>query len=81
MITTLHVWGCFTSQGVGLLNRVHGNMNAEKYQKEILHDNHIASKCLVFPELAFIFQYDLASPHRAKSTMAFLKNKNVYVLP
>jgi len=30
-------------------------MNAEKYQKEILHDMLIVGKCLVFPESAFIF--------------------------
>jgi len=77
----IHVWGCFTSQGVGLLKRIHGNMNALKYQKEILHDMHIVDKWLVFPESAFIFQHNLAQPHKAKSTVAFLKNKNVYVLP
>ena len=32
----IHVWGCFTSQVVGLPKRIHGNMTAEKYQNEIL---------------------------------------------
>ena len=55
-------------------------MNAEKYRKEILHDMHIVGKCLVFPESAFIFQHDFALPHRTKSTVAFLIQKNVNVL-
>ena len=75
----IHVWVCFTSQGVGLLTRNHGNMKSEKYQKEILHDMHIVSKCLVFPESDFIFQHNLAPSHRVKSTVALLKNKNVNV--
>jgi len=59
----IHVWGCFISQGVRLLKIIHGNKNAAKYQEEILHDAHIVGKYLVYPELAFIFQYDLAPPH------------------
>ena len=38
--SNIHVWGCFTN----------GNRNAEKYQKDILHDMHIVGKYLVFPE-------------------------------
>jgi len=77
----IHVCGCFTSQGVELLKRIHGNMNSGKYQKEILHDMRIVDKCLVFPESAFIFQHDLEPPQGAKGIVAFLKNKNVNVLP
>lgn len=76
----VHVWGCFNSNGVGLLKRINGNMNAEKYQKEILHDIDIVGKCLVFPKPAFVFQHDLAPPHKAKTTQAFLQNKNIDVL-
>lgn len=77
----IHVWGCFNSNGVGLLKRINGNMNAEKYQKEILHDINIVGKCLAFPKAAFVFQHDLAPPHKAKTTQAFLKNKKINVLP
>ena len=77
----IHVWGCFNSNGVGLLKRINGNMNAEKYQKDILHDIDIVGKCLVFPKAAFVFQHDLAPPHKAKSTQAYLKNKNIEILP
>jgi len=77
----IHVWGCLTSNGVGLLKRIKGNMNAEKYQNEVINDIDIVGKCLVFPEQAFIFQQDLAPPHKAKSTHDFFKNKNIDVLP
>lgn len=78
---SIHVWGCFNSNGVGILKRINGNMNAERYEKEILHDIDIVGKCLVFPKAAFVFQHDLAPPHKANSTQAFLKNKNIDVLP
>lgn len=78
---SIHVWGCFNSNGVGLLKRIYVNMNAERYQKDILHDLDIVGKCLVFPKTTFVFQHDLAPPHKAKSTQAFLKNKNIEVLP
>ena len=64
----IHVRRCFISQEVELLKRIHANMNDEKYHKEILHDIHIVGKCLVFPKSAFIFQHDLDSQHRTKST-------------
>ena len=78
---SIHVWGCFNSNGVGLLKRIVGNMNAEKYQKEILHDINVMGKCLVFPKTAFTFQHDLAPPHKAKTTQDFLKNKHIDNLP
>lgn len=78
---SIHVWGCLNSNGVGLLKKINGNMNAERYQKDILHDLDIVGKCLVFPKATFVFQHDLAPPHKANSTQAFLKNKNIEVLP
>ena len=52
-------------------------MNAEKYQKEILHDMHIVES-VWFSQNQLSY---LVPPHRAKSTVSFLKNKNVNVLP
>jgi len=38
---------------------------------------YIVGKCLVFPESAFIFQHDLAPPHRAKKYYDIPKINNV----
>jgi len=40
----------------------------------------IVGKYLVFPKAAFMFQHDLAPPHKAETTQSFLKNKNIDVL-
>lgn len=77
----VHVWGCFSANGVGLLRKVEGSMNAQMYQETIIHDIDIIGKCLVFPKQQFIFQQDLAPPHRALSTFNFLKKKEVDLLP
>jgi len=73
----IYVWGCFFSNGIGLIKRI----NVDQYQKNILKDITIIGKCLVFPQRKFVFQHDCSPPHRAKSTQAFLKQKNVEVLP
>jgi len=77
----IHVWGCFSSNGVGILKRISGTMNAEQYQRNILKDINIIGECLVFPEQKFVFQHDLAPPHRAQGTQDILQMKNVDVLP
>jgi transposase len=76
----VHVWGCFSKFGVGVLKRINGNLNAEKYQKEIINDIDIVGQCLRFPEKSFIFQQDLAPAHKATSTTRFLNEMNVEVL-
>ena len=77
----VHVWGCFSANGVGLLRKVEGSMNAQMYQETIIHDIDIIGKCLVFPKQQFIFQQDLAPPHRALSTFNFFKKKEIDILP
>jgi len=52
-------------------------MNAKSYQASIVNDIDVVSKCLVFPEKNFVFQQDLAPPHRASSTSNYLKSKNI----
>jgi len=55
-------------------------MNAKKYQKDIINDIVTLSECLIFPRKEFIFQQDLAPPHRAKITQKFLERKDVEIL-
>ena len=76
----VHVWGCFSSNGVGLIKRISGHVNAQKYTENIINDIDVIGKCLVFPEKQFIFQQDLAPPHRASSTKTFLEDMNVDLL-
>lgn len=76
----VHVWGSFSLYGTGVLKRVEGQLNAEKYQREIINDIDIIGRCLVFPQRSFIFQQDLAPPHRANSTREFLEDKGIEVL-
>jgi len=72
--------GCFSSNGVGLLERVIVSMHAKKYQKDIINDIVAFDECFIFPLKEFIFQQDLAPPHRAKSTQKFLERKGVEIL-
>lgn len=76
----IHVWGCFSSNGVGLLKKIEGSMDAKLYQRSIVNDINVVGKCLVFPDNNFIFQQDLAPPHRALSTYKYFKSKNIDVL-
>jgi len=71
--------GCFSSNGVGLLKRVIGSMNAKKYQRDIINDIVTLGECLIFPWKEFIFKQDLAPPNRAKSTQKFLERKGVEI--
>jgi len=76
----IHVWGCFSSNGVGLLKLIDGSMDAKLYQLSIINDIDVIAKCLVFPEKNFILQQDLAPPHRALSTIKYFENKNIELL-
>ena len=53
----LHVWGYFSSNGVGLLKRIECSMD-----DILVNDIDVVAKCLVFPENNFVFQQDLAPP-------------------
>jgi len=55
-------------------------MGAKLYQASVVNDVDVVAKCLVFPEKKFVFQQDLALPHRASSTNNYFKRKNIQVL-
>ncbi|KAL1914594.1 uncharacterized protein VTP21DRAFT_8125 [Calcarisporiella thermophila] len=64
------VWGCITSQGVGLLLRVEGGINARMYQI-ILDEGFLGTlERYGIDKDKFVFQHDNAPPHIAKSTQA-----------
>jgi len=69
------IWGCITFSGVGTVDFVEGNINAERYT-DILEDNLWPVIVRHFPENNCIFQDDNAPVHRARSVMEYrLKNK------
>lgn len=75
------VWGCMSAQGLGSLHIVDGNMNAEKYQK-VLADHLLPSIPNLSTEYGeFIYQQDGATCHTARSSMKFLLDNEVPVLP
>ena len=76
----VHVWGAFSRNGVGMIKRVDGILNAEKYQRHIINDMDVIGPCLIYPEKNLIFQHDLAPSHRSASTISFLKRKKIKTL-
>ena len=71
------VWGCIAKNFKSELLKIEGKLDANSYQK-LLADNKIIEKLdKRFGKFGYIFQEDGASPHRAKSTRAFLKNQVV----
>lgn len=77
--TSVMVWGCMSSDGVGQLCIVNGIVNAEIYQ-EILDYYMIPSSEDLCSD-SFLFQQDGASCHTAKSTKEWLQRRNIPVLP
>lgn len=76
----VHVWGCFSRFGVGILKRIRGNINSKVYQDLLVNDIDLICKCLVFPLQHFIFQHDNAPAHRSVSTLSFLTERNINIL-
>ena len=77
----MHVWGAILWEGVGPLRQLVANLNAAKYQNDIIFD--ISNLCNVqkgAQQKRRIFQQDYAPAHSARSTSEFLAQKNVTVL-
>ena len=52
----IHVWGYFSSSGVGLVKMIEFSMDSKLYQTSIVNDIDVVAKCLVFPNKNFVFQ-------------------------
>ena len=68
------IWGCFSSNGVGVLHRCEGNMNQEKYLN-VLSSEMMESGQQIFAGKPFIFQQDNAPCHKTKWVVAYLKQE------
>ena len=60
------------------LIKITGIINANKYQNIL--DNEVIYCIHSFHGDDFIFQQDNASPHKAKDTLDFLKNRKIHLL-
>ena len=77
--TSITVWGCFSRSGVGLLQRISNDMNAQNYVN-MLANALIPSKHLLQLPEDWIFQQDNATIHAAKITKAWLSENNISVM-
>lgn len=74
------VWACMTSSGVGNLVAVDGILNSRKYQT-LLADNLLPSARKLFRNgRNFIFQQDNAPCHTSKSSIRWFQDNNVSLL-
>uniref|UniRef100_A0AAZ1XW34 Tc1-like transposase DDE domain-containing protein n=1 Tax=Oreochromis aureus TaxID=47969 RepID=A0AAZ1XW34_OREAU len=78
---TIHVWGCFSSKGVGSLTILPKNtaMNKEWYQNS-LQQQLLPTIQQQFGEEQCIFQHDGAPCHKAKVMTKWLGDQNVEIL-
>ena len=79
---SVHVWGSLGWRGVGPLRRVHGTLNAARYQQTIIFDiEQLGERLARKGPQKFTFQQDKAPAHFALSTRNFLEQKGVRLLP
>lgn len=76
----IHCWGAIGWRGVGPLKQVGGNLNAIKYQTEIIQDLQEVAQRIVPPRNRPIFQHDRAPAHNARSTHEFLEARRIQEL-
>jgi transposase len=75
----INLWGCVSSQGVGILEKIDGNMDAAKYV-EILQNNLLASAEKMGLENDFIFQQDNDSKHKSKLASNYFSENLINVM-
>lgn len=77
----IHVWGFISKFGMGPIRLINGNLNAIKYQEQVIFDiQQISHSEPGHPRRALIFQQDNAPAHAARSTRDFLANQGVSTL-
>ena len=73
----VHVWGAIGWNGCAPLKRVDGNLNAQKYQQNIINDLRDVGQNIASRGRNFIFQQDMAPAHNAGTTHTFLVNQGI----
>ena len=72
------IWGCFCGDETGMMVKVSGNMNSEKYCE--LLGNVLVPSAWSIRGLDYIFQHDNAPCHRAKIVQQWLHENEVETL-
>ncbi len=75
---SLMVWWCISAYIMGSLHILEGTMNAERYIK-VLEQLMLPSRRRLFQRRPCAFQQDIAKPHTAAITTAWLCSKRVQV--
>lgn len=70
----IHVWGCFSSQGVGRIHVFHENLDGPMY-KEILKKHLMASADMFWKSGVWHFQQDNDPKHTSKVVSEYLREK------
>lgn len=73
------IWGCFNYYGKSSLAFVSQSMDQFSYQDVL--ENHLLPFKNAFGGDNSIFQQDGAKPHTARTTMQWLKARNIEILP
>lgn len=73
----VHAWGAIGWAGVGPLKRVEGNLNAARYQEQILADLGPTCNVLARRGHPWYFLQDNAPAHNAATTRAFLEARHI----
>lgn len=76
----VHAWAGVGWKGKTPIRLVRGNLNAAKYQQEIVHDIGVLCRQLVPGGRNVLFQQDKAPCHNARSTREFIANQRVDIL-
>ncbi len=77
---SIHIWGCFNSDGTGDLQLVEGKIKSKSYIA-MLKNNLKATASTLFGDKRWIFQQDNAKPHVANYSKQFFKSEGIQLLP
>jgi transposase len=77
----IHVWGCMTSHGVGVLIRLEGTINAANYIEQVVTSALPESLArLRLRRDRVLFMQDNAAAHKANTTKTALKDAGIKIL-
>lgn len=71
------VWGCFCYDGVGMLSRIRGIMDAKKYHFILQHRMKRSASRLFEKDHKYIFQSDNDPKHTAKVNTGYLQRQGI----
>lgn len=75
------VWGCFCAAGVGYINCIQGNMNADDYVRILSSDLLDSLRFYNMTPQSAIFQHDNDPKHTARKTKDWLRDNDITTLP